>query len=348
MNADEAQTMPAPTPVKHARRRWFRFSLRTLLIFVLLVGSGMGLWWKWGAWCVSCTIRLPSPISNHQKESWTGVGFTADSTAFYTVFEQFSRESGQVLFQSTGSEVSLYDSANGRLLWSEHDADTVAVSNPQQQSWSQLSPGGKWLVFGNWTSANIRLWHLTRQRALELPRELTQAIEQAREADRIAVQKAAKNTPPDRYGVVCVVSYGLPFGCLNASSLAFSNDDALAAMIADGKVYVFDPETAQSKGIFDTHAPSGHLIGFASDSRLLVIATGLYVSVWDWPTGTMISGQIDRTFSPNPQPSVDNGPGSPVAPFRPAFSSRVTVRPDGECNFSHVPLDEDRARRAKM
>ncbi|MCY3018476.1 MAG: hypothetical protein NTW87_05530 [Planctomycetota bacterium] len=31
-------------------RRWFRFSLRTLVIFVLLVGSGMGLWWKWEPW----------------------------------------------------------------------------------------------------------------------------------------------------------------------------------------------------------------------------------------------------------------------------------------------------------
>ncbi|MGD0088628.1 MAG: hypothetical protein ABSE73_01795 [Planctomycetota bacterium] len=40
--------MAVPTP--GPKRPWFRYSLRTLLIFVLLIGSGMGLWWKWEPW----------------------------------------------------------------------------------------------------------------------------------------------------------------------------------------------------------------------------------------------------------------------------------------------------------
>jgi hypothetical protein len=32
------------------KRRWFRFSLRTLVVAVLLAGSGMGLWWRWEPW----------------------------------------------------------------------------------------------------------------------------------------------------------------------------------------------------------------------------------------------------------------------------------------------------------
>jgi WD40 repeat protein len=58
--ADQSANPTVPTPPK---RRWFRFSLRTLLVFVLLVGSGMGLWWKWEPWTVLRNIagrtRLP-------------------------------------------------------------------------------------------------------------------------------------------------------------------------------------------------------------------------------------------------------------------------------------------------
>jgi len=32
------------------KRRWFRFSLRTLVVAVLLAGSAMGLWWRWEPW----------------------------------------------------------------------------------------------------------------------------------------------------------------------------------------------------------------------------------------------------------------------------------------------------------
>ena len=36
--------------MKALRRLIPRFSLRTLAIFLLLVTSGMGLWWHWGPW----------------------------------------------------------------------------------------------------------------------------------------------------------------------------------------------------------------------------------------------------------------------------------------------------------
>ncbi len=43
------------------RRRRLRFSLRTLLIFVLLLGSATTLWWRWEPWGVVAT--LPSMLS---------------------------------------------------------------------------------------------------------------------------------------------------------------------------------------------------------------------------------------------------------------------------------------------
>jgi len=40
-------TAPASKP-----RRWprIRYSLRTLLLFTLLAGSGMGVWFRWEPW----------------------------------------------------------------------------------------------------------------------------------------------------------------------------------------------------------------------------------------------------------------------------------------------------------
>src|ERR1700676_2985640 len=40
--ADTLNTPDQPTAVKRPPRRWYQYSLRTLLIFVTLVGSGLG------------------------------------------------------------------------------------------------------------------------------------------------------------------------------------------------------------------------------------------------------------------------------------------------------------------
>ncbi|HLX63988.1 MAG TPA: hypothetical protein VKX17_22135 [Planctomycetota bacterium] len=40
----------------------FRFSLRTLLLAVLLIGSGATLWWNWGPWTVAFKITEPGPF----------------------------------------------------------------------------------------------------------------------------------------------------------------------------------------------------------------------------------------------------------------------------------------------
>jgi WD40 repeat protein len=44
--------------------RRIRFSLRTLLILVLLVGSAMGLWWKWTPWV------LERSLEKHVQRTW--------------------------------------------------------------------------------------------------------------------------------------------------------------------------------------------------------------------------------------------------------------------------------------
>src|SRR4051794_27845114 len=42
---------PLPFTTSRGKRRWRpRFSLLTLVMFVLTVGSGGTLWWNWGPW----------------------------------------------------------------------------------------------------------------------------------------------------------------------------------------------------------------------------------------------------------------------------------------------------------
>jgi hypothetical protein len=41
-----------------------RFSLRTLLLFVLLIGSGALLWWDWGPWTPAYTVTEDGELAN--------------------------------------------------------------------------------------------------------------------------------------------------------------------------------------------------------------------------------------------------------------------------------------------
>ncbi|HEY3323325.1 MAG TPA: hypothetical protein VGP72_22915 [Planctomycetota bacterium] len=70
MDSNETQTPAAPAQTTPRKRRWLprlRFSLRTLIIFVLLVGSAGGLWWRWEPWYLNAA--LSEEISAHPAAS---------------------------------------------------------------------------------------------------------------------------------------------------------------------------------------------------------------------------------------------------------------------------------------
>jgi len=89
----------ASPPTGRVKRRWFRFSLRTLLIFVLLIGSAMGLWWNWEPW------RLERVLGNLGLIG--SVDFSPDGG---TVIAAGDTEIG-------GRGVKAWDSATGRELF---------------------------------------------------------------------------------------------------------------------------------------------------------------------------------------------------------------------------------------
>ena len=51
------------------RRLLPRFSLRTLVIFLLLVTAGMGLWWHWEAWCRMRSFHVTRSLSGRHEPS---------------------------------------------------------------------------------------------------------------------------------------------------------------------------------------------------------------------------------------------------------------------------------------
>lgn len=48
----------SPVPPKRSRWRFVRFSLGSLLLFVLLVGAGATAWWRWNAWVLVHEFRV--------------------------------------------------------------------------------------------------------------------------------------------------------------------------------------------------------------------------------------------------------------------------------------------------
>jgi hypothetical protein len=89
-------------------RRWprIRYSLRTLLLFTLLAGSGMGVWFKWEPWERLCMIQT------NQKE------LTAMSGSPWACFPAISKDNSKILACDIWGELHLFEIQNGRELWS--------------------------------------------------------------------------------------------------------------------------------------------------------------------------------------------------------------------------------------
>jgi hypothetical protein len=71
-------------------RRFLRFSLRTLVVFVLLVGSGFGLWWRWEPWvlhwrCDGSTLSASSDSSKIAVIDITGAVELKDAASGATI-----------------------------------------------------------------------------------------------------------------------------------------------------------------------------------------------------------------------------------------------------------------------
>jgi len=100
-----------------------RFSLRTLVIFLLLVTSGVGLWWHWEPW-----TRLAALAGTNTN--WGGPAFSDDGS--------------RVLVYTWYGPVRVFDSRNGALLFG---LGTTDLATPGDGShYATLTPDGKRVI----------------------------------------------------------------------------------------------------------------------------------------------------------------------------------------------------------
>ena len=102
--------------------RWRpRFSLRTLVVFMLLVTSGVGLWWHWEAWVKLCCFDVPGVPSSVRL---------LDNGQVEIVHVRWPELSVEPPAESLRVEqTSKYDCLSGKLTW--------RVTHPQREPKSQ-------------------------------------------------------------------------------------------------------------------------------------------------------------------------------------------------------------------
>ena len=149
----------------------FRFSLRTLAVFMLLVTSGMGLWWNWEPW-------VRGPLLEGHEIAMRAASFSPDGTLVATAGSENARvwnaRTGQlehvlqghkkrlsyVVFSPDGSQLvtagdddtpRIWEPATGRLIHAleGHDGGVDSVA---------LSPDGSRLLTGSFEDGTARLW----------------------------------------------------------------------------------------------------------------------------------------------------------------------------------------------
>jgi len=117
--------------VSRIRRLLPRFSLRTLVVFLLLVTSGMGLWWHWDAWYVERVLADNPAAARHAL---------------------FSRKGNLLLTYGGGGCAYLWDIGTGRRLFALGDHED-APSRGECFA-GGLTPDSRRVLrcrFGSWT-----------------------------------------------------------------------------------------------------------------------------------------------------------------------------------------------------
>jgi WD40 repeat protein len=126
-----AVTLPALAPAavaRRTRRTWLRFSLRTLLLTVLLIGSATTLFKHWEPWYVAVRIEQP----NGAYEAHEFFAFSPDSRHFVTVAcggipRVRDAETGGLEAIRSGQVRSQFSADGRRLLLKDPESDEPRV-----------------------------------------------------------------------------------------------------------------------------------------------------------------------------------------------------------------------------
>ncbi|MCY3024006.1 MAG: WD40 repeat domain-containing protein [Planctomycetota bacterium] len=210
--------------------RHIRFSLRTLVLFVLLAGSAMGLWWKWEPWGNLDVGDCTRPITCAAFSP--GADYVAIGSDDHTV--QVWTVSGNEVRTLTG-----------------HTGPITAVT------WC---PSGRLLATAS-SDGTVRLWNSSdgeSQLKIELPHQKISVVTFSNNSQLLAIGAQS--------GYACVWSMesGTEIARLLGHSMAinqiaFSRDAGLIATASDdGYAAIFDAIAGTELNLIDMTTPEGY------------------------------------------------------------------------------------------
>jgi WD40 repeat protein len=251
-------------PSGRGRRRWFRFSLRTLVIFVLLAGSAMGLWFRWEPW-------------------YAGRVLVGHRGAVYTV--SLPPDGLRIISGGADRTVRIWDAETG--------AQLHVLEGHTSGVWHlTVSPDGQRLVTNaaNKEDTVLLLWNVENgERLASLAGHTGRVNEWARfslSGDKI-LSSSDDQTARIWDGVTGKELAVLRSHKAAVHSAAFSPDGRrIATRGADHTVRLWDADTGAELAVLRGHNGSVGVAEFSPDGRRLVTSGGdLTVHVWDVETG---------------------------------------------------------------
>lgn len=320
------------------RSRWpLRFSLRTLVLFVLLIGSLAALYQKWPAWVLERTLtyfgyihsadfspdgqRIVTAGSNYyigygerlpkvKCVVWEIAGqkvlVRIEGHNDYISSAKFSRDGLYVVTASRDGTARVWDAVSGReILKFAHEKDKLG-SNVQVNR-AAFSPDGSLIVTSSCDDNTARVWTAAGERRITVP------------------------------------------GSDTIFSVSFSPNGLLIVTAEHGLARVWDIATGKPLTTFDGHTHSVLSAVFSPDGKRVVTASADTVRIWDTVSGNELMKLVGHTervntavFSPDGKRVLTAGEhegariwdatsGKELAAFRAEKLGRsATYSPDGK------------------
>lgn len=305
-------------------RRWLpRFTLRTLLLFVLLCASGFGLWWRWEPWLVSWRIeghKGPVRYAEFSKDGRYILTASWDKTI--KIWDRYTRELFAVIESPTeGVEFASFAPGGNSIVSVGRDALRITeipslkehvLDNGGGASWiheAQFSPNGKLLILPR-ISSDILLWDVEHGgEVAELEGHESGVTCAAWSPNGMQFASGSHDGTALVWDVAAKSSRLVFNGHLddakdprfppNINSIAFSSDGKwIATGSEDGTARFWNAETGSQSLVLQTRRDDSSevaSVSISADERCLVTACS-YEEVWIW---SLIDGTLLYQLAPH-------------------------------------------------
>jgi len=315
------------------KRRWLpriRFSLRTLLFVVLLIGSGTALWLHWNPWRLVRELQMPKQIINCAE-------FSPDGRYIVTPHDDklariFNADTGELVRELSGHTARLVSatySPDGTKIITSGNRDAMTNGNwdrttriwdaqtgkqlrvlPDAQGYPSIgiSPDGKTIATVNVKIGVIQFWDFmgenpVGQTALPIG---TAGVTFSPDSKRLVNSYAAFHDKPDP-----VITFDVESGLQLRTIDGYVN--TYMTYSPDGQKLLMCNQSKDGSRIFD--AESGTLIAFlehsnnwaarySPDGRRIATAGSGVIKIWDAETHSLLAQMrgpagIYLSFSPD-------------------------------------------------